>query len=293
MRSEIDMALSETDWRHFDNLYAEKQVSIIEEHEQKKRTIESCIVVPMHIGGAQHLREVTHMERLNMLVEEIRRYAKESVTAFIDAFIEVHSEIDLHPADKDVEAFRQRLYPIPERCIEGVEEYYKSIYSPIPNKVVADRIFDLLHEELRGYPSLFSPKLNRFLTHSARRKERGLPLNNPTQTINNSLNISGDLNAPAQVGTSESAQAVIESTGQNELSKENAVEAGAKIAEYLTAKDIWKGEWVYFKDIAEATGVEVWVVKECIDYAAMVAYLKIGSRLPGSVLLVRSWGGLG
>jgi len=238
--------------------------------------------------------EVQPMERLNMLIEEIEHYAREYVCAFIDAFIDAHESIDLHPDDKDVETFWQRLYDIPERCIGSVEEYYKSIYSPIPSKVVVDRIFDLLHEELRGYPSQFSPRLNKFLTHSARRKERGLPLNIPIQTINNSLlSVSGDLNAPAQVGASQSAQTVIESTGQNELSKEQELEAADGISEWLKAREIWKSDWIDFKDIAEATGVEEGVIRGCIGYAARLAHLKVLETTHNSVLLVVHWGGLG
>jgi hypothetical protein len=246
----------------------------------------------MELGSTKHLMEVQPMERLNMLIEEIEHYARESVCAFIDAFIEVHESIDLHPDDKDVEAFLQRLYDIPERCIGGVEEYYKSIYSPIPSKVVVDGIFGLLHEELRGYPSRYSPKLNKFLAHSARRKERDLPLNIPIQSITNMVSAGGNIEGPIQVGAAQSAQTVIESTRQNELSQEQAVEAGTKISEWLKAREIWKSEWINFKDIAEGTGVETWVVKECIDYAAMVAYLKIESRLANSVLLVTSFGSL-
>ncbi len=291
---EIDMSLNETDWRHFDNLYAEKHVSISEEHEQKMRALLADVLRPKQIirpmNSAPYLRDM--QDRLDMIIEEIKRFAKESVLASIDTFIEVHRGIDLHPDDGDVETFRQQLANIPERCIGTVEEYYKGDSSPIPSKSLVSEWFDSLRKELRKYPTRFSPRLDAFLTHSARCKERGLPLNSPTQSVTNMVNVGRDINGPVQVDTVHSTQNVIESIGHNELSKENALEAGTKIAECLTAKDIWKGEWVYFKDIAEATGVEVWVVKECIDYAAMLAYLKIGSRLPDSVLLVRSWGGL-
>jgi hypothetical protein len=99
-----------------------------------------------------------------------------------------------------------------------------------------------------------------------------------------SLQIKGD--------TSHSTQTVIESTRQSELSKEKALEASSKISEWLKAKDIWKNDWIDFEEIAEAIGVEVWVVKECIDYAAMLAHLKIESRLANSVLLVTKFGSL-
>ncbi len=87
-----------------------------------------------------------------------------------------------------------------------------------------------------------------------------------------------------------STQIVVESAQQNELSQEQAVEAGTKISEWLKAREIWKNEWIDFKDIAEATGIETWVVKECIDYAAILACLKIQTRLPNSVLLVTTFG---
>lgn len=272
---------------------SEKMMSIRDHHQKEMARITNMMTLPVTINGKEEIYPVDGMARLNMHLRQIEDYGKQMVTAHIDAFIEVHQMIGECPHQEDVDEFIKEIVCISNSLINWVPGYYESAISPIPSQVVVKQRLSSFYREVKTIPGRLIPKLNKFISEAELRKERQLPIGSQAVSTHiNAVNIFGNAEGGVQVGNQHSNQSVALNQQDQGLSEDQQYEAYAKISEYLKSKKIWKADWVSYKEIAEGTGLEVWVIKECIEYACFLSYLTIHTRQPDSVLLVARLGGI-
>lgn len=270
---------------------SEKMISIRDLHQKEMDRISYMLTMPMTIEGREQHINVDDMTKIRLAMQQIKKYGKEVINAHIDAFIEIHSLINRCPDQEGITELIKELVSIASSLINWLPRH-SSVTSSIP-ECLYQQVLSSFKQELDTIPGTLLPRLNKFVSESELRKEMNLPISSHlSQNVTNNVSILGSVDGGVQVGNQHSNQSVTQNRQlrQEELSDEQQAKAFTKISEFLKTKNIWKGDWINYQEVAEATELEIGVIKECVEYASSLAHLKILNRHPDGILLISSFG---